>query len=458
MTHEVMQNIYNHSPVAIQNAFVALKGYLLFRERYTGKYRTFLEELLAHEKRDDDWIRNYQYRTLMELLEYVSTHVPYYRSVFQKRELSTKDFLSIHDLKKLPILTKETLRKNSTRFLPDTLSKRKLRTIRTSGTTGKPLTIHTNAEARQRNYAFFSRFTRWTGCDERAKKATFGANLVVPQHQKKPPFWRYDAYQKNLLFSSFHLSEQNLEYYADKLLEYQPELIDAYPSCLFVVSRYLKKHGIVELRPRAIITSSEVLQDEWRRAIEDAFGCRIFDQYGCVEMCVFVGQCEAGRYHINPDYGIVEIVKNGENLPPGETGDIVCTGFVNRIMPLIRYNTGDVGSLSPEKCSCGRIFPLMNRIEGRRDEFIVTRDNRHISRLASVFTGFPIKASQIVQEDIDHIMLYLEKSDEYLPLHTDRIIKELQKRIGNDIDIEVIFATNLIEKADKFRAVVSRVK
>jgi len=426
--------------------------------RHGGIYKEFLSKLLDHEKKDTDWLKRYQRDQLRLLITYAVEYVPYYRNIFRNKKLTIDDISSLNDLQKFPFLDKETLRANIHQFLPDSINHKRLLKIYTSGTTGKPLTVYTNPEARQKNYAFFSRFLRWAGVNEYSRKATFGGNIIVSQKQKRPPFWRYNKFQKNIIFSSYHMSEENLRYYVEALERFRPELIDSYPSSVYVLASYMKKNNIYGIKPKAVITSAETLHNEWRKVIEQVFGCKVFDQYGCTEMSVFVGQCEQGNYHINTDYGMVEILRGGKVLGPNEIGEIVATGFINPSMPLIRYRMGDVGSISDKPCSCGRPFPVLCSLEGRVDEFIITKDKRFIGRMDPILKGiFPIKVCQFVQEDIDYLNVIIEKAEGYTDSHTDSLRKEIQKRIGSDMHINIIFDTNLIKKQEKFRAVVSKV-
>ena len=188
--------------------------------------------------------------------------------------------------------------------------------------------------------------------------------------QVEPPFWRKNWVMRNTLFSSYHISERNLGAYVDELKKIEPVFIDSYPSAIFSIGKFLLDRGIeAGIAPKAIITSSETLLDNQREVIEKAFHSRVFDQYGSAEMVGFINQCEKGSYHINPEYGIVEIIKeDGEPAKDGEPGELVCTGFVNSTMPLIRYKTGDSAiaceDMMPlwEGISCGEVNP---RSDGR---------------------------------------------------------------------------------------------
>src|SRR5690606_36211484 len=156
------------------------------------------------------------------------------------------------------------------------------------------------------------------------------------------------------LCSSYHIGADSVGAYADALAHWQPLYIDSYPSSLAPIARHPLATGGTRNRPRAVITSSETPAPDVRADIAAAFACPVFDHYGAAEMAAFITQCRAGAYHVNADYGVVEVIKDGRPVRAGETGEIVATGFINPVMPLIRYATGDLavrGDRSP--CACG---------------------------------------------------------------------------------------------------------
>src|SRR2546422_7938101 len=89
-------------------------------------------------------------------------------------------------------------------------------------------------------------------------------------------------------------------------------------------------------------------------ALPISFGCRVHDSYGSAEMVALVTECDRGRLHVSPEVGVVEVLRDGRPVGPGEAGELVCTGLLNEAMPLIRYRTGDVAVQGSGPCPCGR--------------------------------------------------------------------------------------------------------
>ena len=393
-----IETIYEHSPTTVQHAMISLYGWKLARLRYGGGYKKYVSELAHSERYSDRELAELQDTRLRALISHSYEQVPYYARLFREMRLSPGDFRTTADLVKLPILSKETVRTQSQAFYARNFLGGHCELVSTSGTTGKTLRIRVDAEGRRRNFAFFGRLRFWAGIDPSARIATFGGRTIVPIRAKRPPFWRHNIASKALLFSSYHLSEKTIPAYLEKLRSWDPQLLDGYPSSMETVARFILDHSKQGPRPHAVITSSETLRPDQRAFIERAFNTRVFDQYGSAEQVCFISQCEAGSYHVHPEYGVTEFVPDSPSDPETKFR-VVSTGFTNMAMPLLRYDTGDVAVPSDRTCICGRNFPVVEEITGRVDDLIITPDGRRVGRLDPVFKGLgTIQRAQIIQE------------------------------------------------------------
>lgn len=454
------ENIFLKTPVFLQNIALSLYGLKIRHIRYGGDFKSCFAQVKFQRKLNYSEIKDHINTSLRNTIRDAVKNVPYYRELFRREKLVCDDIKTVDDLYKIPLLEKLLLRKDPLKFVNEKYDKKKLLCLHTTGTTGTPLNIYCNNLTRQSNYAFYDQFLEENNINYRGKRATFGGRIIVHPRQKKSPFWRYSYFQKNMLFSSYHLTEKNIPLYIEKLRQFQPSYIDAYPSSIFSIAKYAQKYNInLHNITQRITTSAETLFQEQREIIESTFGVQVFDQYGAAEMCVFVGECEYGNYHINSDYGAVEVLnKDGIDVEPGEEGEIVCTGFINPIMPLIRYRIGDRGILSDKKCKCGSPFPVMEKILGRMDDVIITPDGRRVGRLSPVLKGFPVKEVQYIQETIDFLEIYVVKEDTYSEKNELQFKKELEKRLGN----KITFRFNYIEKiprnpGGKLQTIISRI-
>lgn len=456
----VKDTLYRRSPVFLQNLMVSAYGLRLFYERYGGNQRRYLLDLLESQWWSADQISSYQRKQFIELINRAYAHVPYYRGLFEKCGLSIKNFNSLEDIKKLPILDKETVRTHADLFVSRHVNKRRLIALNTSGTTGKSLRVFVDTDSRRREYAFIERSQRWAGLQNGRHGAIFGGRTIVTNRREKV-FWRYNMIMDNYLFSSYHMSDENLPHYLRKLKKISPIFIDGYPSSIYMLASFMERNSIKGIYPKAILTTAETLLDHQREMISRVFKCPVTDQYGCTEQTIFVSQCEKGSYHIHPEYGLVEILdNNGREVEPGGLGRIVCTSFVNEAMPLIRYDLGDVAVRGENICGCGRYFPVLNKIYGREDDFIYTPDGKKIGRLDPIFKGLTsIKMAQIVQQTMNDVEIKVVPGDDYKNTDGEVLKEEMRKRVGDLMSITIVRVADIEKtKAGKFRSVISHVK
>ena len=247
-----------------------------------------------------------------------------------------------------------------------------------------------------------------------------------------PPFWCYNYAGKQLYMSVFHLAPQYLRYYCDELSQRSYRALMGYPSAISTVAQYVIDQGIRNIKIPLAITSGESLQQHQRTVIENAFGCRVFDQYGCAELSVLAAEGRCGQMHVSPDYGIVEIVDDaGDPVPPGQVGHLVCTGLINEAQVLLRYRTGDRGSWGINSCKCGSALPVLASIEGRSTDALLLRDGRKVFRVGTIAERIAcIKEYQIIQDDIGVFTVNVVVSAPLQDTEGKKLIENLQAHVG----------------------------
>jgi len=457
----LQQFIYNHCPIILQNTFISIYGARLKSLRYGKVFRSEYEKLKHSLHYTTDQLNALQEDSLSDLLNHANNYVPYYRSMFQDLGIDPGD-VSVSNLSRvLPVFKKDDIKKSPEKYISSGFKKSQLTKIHTSGTTGAPLVVCATKDSIQKNYAFFLRFLDMAGFVTGQSSATFAGRLIIPSAQTGPPYWRSNRVMNNVLFSSYHLSDSTIPAYIQELERINVKHIDSYPSAIYAIANYINKNSIKhEVRPKAIITSSETLLEHQRQAIETAFKCKVYDQYGSAEMVAFISQCSEGTYHINSEYGIVEVLDDEQQpVGYGVPGRLVCTGFLNYAMPLIRYDTGDTVVLSERKCACGLNFPVVKSILGRKDDLLVTPSGKMVGRLDPVFKGLShIKETQIIQERLNKVRVNLVKEPEFTVDISETLKKELNRRFGDDVEISIVYVDSIPRtKSGKFRSVVSKI-
>lgn len=446
-----LRTLYDRAPVAAQNAMLSAYGMWLRYLRFGANHRQRVAALRATEAQSVGEWQAAQRARLSETIARAAADVPYYRTRLPKGGVDSLDAL-----RELPVLGKAEAQDAGRALVSERFQGQPLQEIHTGGTTGRPLTVFCGAEALRRNYAFFFRIREWAGIRDGDRVATFaGRTIVAPG--RGAPYWRHNWASKTLLCSSYHLAPDALDAYLDALATFGPGLIDSYPSSLEPLAKRAVEVGDTRIRPRAIITSSETLFPEVRALAEQAFACKIFDHYGSAEMAACVSQCEHGRYHVHPEYGVLEVLVDGRPAKPGERGEIIATGFVNEAMPFIRYATGDLAVVGEPGCPCGRTFPVLERIEGRHDDCVITPEGRRVGRLDPIFKAVQgIHEARIVQDAVDHIRVELVPRPVVTDDERETLRDELTRRLGPRMRITFVSVDHIPRTGrGKLRTVVN---
>lgn len=425
---------YARAPVWMQNLLLSAYGIRLRRLRYGRTGRETLAWLRQSQWMPIENVRAYQVQTLSELVAHAAADVPFYRG----RGLDGIEVDSLDHLSEIPLLSKTEVQQAGRRMISDRYRGRRLTEVHTGGTTGKPLAIYCDSATLQRNYAFFARLKEWAGIRDRARVATFAGRTLVPA-KGGAPYWRHNRAANTLLFSSYHIGRTTLPAYVDALSTFGPSLIDSYPSSIEPIARYVLEHNIADIRPTAVITSSETLFPATRALLERAFGCKVFDHYGGAEMTALIAQCERGTYHVAPEFGIIEVVDEGRPVAAGLRGEIVATGFINPVMPLIRYATGDYAVLGSGMCPCGRAGQTIEQLEGRMDDVIVTPEGSLVGRLDPIFKAVSsLYETRIIQDAIDHVRVEIVVVGDFRREMERELEMQLRSRLGPTMRISIV--------------------
>ena len=458
MTAPLYTSLYNSMPLSVQKAMVAGAGWLSYRDRFGAPYERALRELRrTDEYRADDVLAD-QERRLRRMIRWAARTVPYYRELFRREGIDPEGIRQVDDLSRIPILDKETIRSRTDDFRSEGVPVRSVIPASSSGTTGTALQLFHTREALGWEYAVISRQRGWFGIRLGDRFAGFGGQPLVPLGQTNPPFWRYDAPRSRMMFSLYHMSPENLPAYV-KELQSGFEFWQGYPSSMGLISQLIVEQGVDlgDAGPRVVFPSSETLLDFHRDLILQATGARIADRYGNTEFCVSALQCPEGGYHVDTEFGVIEIDPFDET-DDWVRGEVIATGFANRAMPLIRYRTGDVATLRKRGgCPCGRARPLLEEIDGRIEDVIVTPDGRRIGRMDHVFKNtLEIKEAQIVQSTPAKILVRIVPRPGFSERSARHLEREFRERLGREIEIEYEEVDRIPRLENgKFRAVVS---
>lgn len=422
-------SLYVKAPIWLQNIMLSVRALSRKMVRENGEMRAVLKEIQANEF-SRTHLGDYQQDKLQNTLANARNHVPFYQNL---------DLLNL-ELEAFPYLDKAVLRHDHEQFISQNKPSVVVKGT-TSGTTGTPLIILQDMNSVIREQAFVERQLAWAGYRKGDKRAWIRGDMVVPLSQKQGSFWRYSWFEQMIVLSSFHLTSQTIPSYLQAMVDFGVEVIQAYPSSITTLARYLEaKQSYYPAKLKSIITSSESLSAEDRQVIETRFGCKVFDWYGLFERVAAIGQCEHGRYHLLSDYSHVELLAAGDGRY-----ELVGTNFNNQYFPLIRYKTGDHVHLSEnEACPCGRVFPVIERIEGRIGDYLVGEDGQKVHILNHIPKGIAgIMACQFVQSERGQVVVkVVADAEQFNEEQQQKLISNTQARLGSSliVTIEIVAA------------------
>jgi phenylacetate-CoA ligase len=453
--------LYHALPASLRSTAATLRGHQLRPWRYGPESERLIAEALDRECWPAERLRAWQEERLAYVLHRAATRVPFYRAHWEERR-RRGDRASVERLEHWPLLQKDPLRAEPRAFLADDCPKRTLFEVNTSGTTGKPLTLWRTRTVGRAYYALLeARFRRWHGVSWQDHWAILGGQAVVPPGAHRPPFWVWNRAMHELYLSANHVSARNVAAYMAALNRHGVNHLVSYSSSAAELARRCVEAGQTYRGFRAVVANAEPLYPSQRDVIERAFGAPARETYGMVEIVAGASECPSGTLHSWPELGYTEVLEDATDAPaaPGATGRLVCTGLVNDAMPLIRYITGDRGSMptGAPTCQCGRLLPPMGRIEGRSNDMLVAPDGRRVYWLNPVFYGLPIHEAQIVQERLDGIRVRYVPAAGFAEDSARLVTKRLRDRMG-DVEVTLELMSEIPRGPNgKFQAVVRRV-
>jgi phenylacetate-CoA ligase len=416
----------------------------------TKEVERFYEILNATQWLSPAQIRELQDEKLRRLVRHAYRTVPYYRVSMQERKLRPEDIRGQDDLHKLPLLTKDQVKKHLYfDMMEEGVSHSEILKVTTSGSTGEPFVCYANREQLEFRWAATLRSQEWTGYrfgdpTVRLWHQTIGMNRVQSAQEYA------DAYLSNRTFIPvFEMTDGSLEQMIRLIERKQPVLIDGYAEALDFLAQFISARGGLDFQPKALMSSAQTLPQKSREVIEQAFGCKVFDKYGSREFSGIAYESDAHSGHLVVAEGyIVEVLVDGRPAQPGEVGEVVITDLNNYCMPFIRYRIGDLAEAMPQDLSpCGRGLPRLGAIQGRVQSIIQGTDGHFVPGTFFAHAlkeyDYAIQRFQVVQEVAGAIRFRVVKGGRYSDDVMDEVKRLIRRYLGEELRIDVEFVENI---------------
>ena len=259
--------------------------------------------------------------------------------------------------------------------------------------------------------------------------------------------WMLEPIKRQLVLSSDHLERRYMPAYAEALARHKPAYIEAFPSALFPLARWLAANPVPEFTRgvKGVMLYSENVYGFQMEKFREVFHCPILTHYGHSERVLMAASMpDDDRYFFWPQYGWFELL-DAENRPitqPGKLGFVVGTSFDNQVMPFVRYRTGDLAVLSERGHPLLPGYPACERIVGRLQEFIVCRDHRLISITTIGVAHFPelaaVEAIQYEQDVPGRLVLKVVAETPLTGEERTRIGHAVSAKTQGGCDVEVV--------------------
>jgi phenylacetate-CoA ligase len=406
-------------------------------------------EIMKLSRMDSRKLQQYQKEKIEANLIYAYYNVPYYHNLLSKAGVITADGKILwQNYGNVPKLTKKLIRENYEEMKSTELNIKGVYKNHSGGSTGEPIEILQDREYKEWNIAntlFIKTFGNYHMGDRELRLWGSEHDLMEGKEDFALKI-RNKVYGRKEL-NSFKMSKENMKCYVDTWNRYRPQWVEAYAQSIYEFALFVRENSYKMYIPKGIVTSAGTLYPSMRKIIEEVFQCRVFNRYGSREVGGIACNCEKEEdLHLSVWNHYVEILD--ETMQPvknGQTGKVYVTTLNNKIMPLIRYEIGDIAraiewKTSPEDYP----MPLLSGLEGREMSVIRTKKGKivpgefFIHFIGVVYNLGFIEKFQVIQHDYEHLEIKVQITDEK---SFEKMKPEIERAIRLEMsdDVEIIW-------------------
>jgi phenylacetate-CoA ligase len=442
--------------IALIRRLIFLAGHDLAAPGFSATCR----KLVENQWKPRAVLQKEQDRALSAVIRFAVAEVPYYRRLFRTLDLTPEDVKTSGDLSRLPVLTKEMIRAAPEEFIPASLGRQQYQEQVSSGSTGTPFRFRMSRRDHTLAVALMYRGWGYAGYQPGDPMVILAGAALNIGPRNTLSRTAHEFVRNTRLLSSFDMSGEMMDRYTGIINRKQPRFLRGYASSLYFFATWIREKGTRIHAPEGIFTTAEKLYPPMRSRLEEVFSCPVYDTYGLYDGGVGAYECPEHRgLHIDTERAVLEVV-DGEGYPhtSGE-GRILCTTLHNDAMPLLRYDSGDLGSISGTPCPCGRESLLLTEVIGRSVDMLVTPEGM---RVHGAFVGMflehcpGIREYQVVQETPRTLRVKIVADPAFDPAALQGF-RELIASKSREWEVEFAFV-DAIERtaAGKYRFIESR--
>lgn len=382
-------------------------------------------------------IENWQNRKLQELIHHAYQNTQYYRELFDELKISPNDVKTISDLERIPILTKEIIKKNRQKLIPTNLEAIGHKYSSTGGSSGDPLQF--NLDLDSWSYITANTIIYWEkfGYKYGNKFLAIGSTSLFVNDKKSLKHKLYYKLKNKVGVNGVDMSNEVIDRYVQIIKSQKIKFIYGYASSIYLIARYVLKNKI-KLDIISVFPTSEILTDVYKDGIFQAFNCNIVDGYGAHDGGISAFQMPNNIFEVG--YNTIFRTDNVQ----GNIGDILLTNLQSKSMPFINYFVGDKVEIDSTLRGAGEYNgQLIRKVYGRTSDVFYLENGRVLTGpgFTILFKDLNVEAYQIVKIGRMHFQCTIIKSPNFEDVEEKIILNTFKKQAGSDCEITLKYVS-----------------
>ncbi len=444
-TEEVLhkyRSIYYNFPQSLKTFLGGLYGAIPLSVRFGKNYDIHKKIIQKFENADEQYKLDFMYNKTLETLLFAEQNIPYYKDIFNEYGVSVNSFKSLEDIKFFPTLTKSDIKKNIDNIYSDKIER--AIPYYSGGSLSTPTKYFLPDSSRAKEKAYNNYIFLQIGHVHRDRTLLLKGREVSKPEQNI--FWEYEPIDNYFLLSNNYMNSDKFPLMYEKAKEFQPKFIFGYPSAVLSFIKQSKLNNLPRLQVKGVMLASETVYPDELKVIEDYFGVEVLTHYGHTERNAIAYRINEESYNFMNSYGLTRVQNN----------EIITTTFDNFVMPFINYKSGDSVAGEIIYYDNTDIVKRVENIEGRTQDFLVTKDERLVSITTMCYEQDELcleaDALQYVQTVTGKVTLLVEGDN----INTKVLEQEMNKNPLHDgLEIKVKSVKH-IKKSQRGKRVICR--